>query len=58
MIRTLADRGDMAILLVEQYYDFARELADDYLVMQRGEFIARGLGKDMDSEGVRQLVAI
>ena len=58
VIRTLADRGDMAILLVEQYYDFARDLADDYLVMQRGEFIARGLGKDMDREGVRQLVAI
>ncbi len=58
VIRMLADRGDMAILLVEQYYDFARELADDYLVMQRGEFIARGLGRDMETQGVRQLVAI
>jgi urea transport system ATP-binding protein len=29
----LANRGDMAILLVEQYYDFEQELADDYLVM-------------------------
>lgn len=58
VIRMLADRGDMAILLVEQYYDFARELADEYLVMQRGEFIARGRGKDMEADGVRQLVAI
>ena len=58
VIRMLADRGDMAILLVEQYYDFARELADDYLVMERGEVIARGPGKDMDAQGVRQLVAI
>ena len=58
VIRMLADRGDMAILLVEQYYDFAQELADDYLVMERGEFIARGLGKDMETFGVRQLVAI
>ena len=58
MIRMLADRGDMAILLVEQYYDFAEELADDYLVMERGEFIARGNGKDMQANGVRQLVAI
>ena len=58
VIRRLADRGDMAILLVEQYYDFARELADDYLVMQRGEFIARGAGTDMDAHGVRELVAI
>ena len=57
-IRLLASRGDMAILLVEQYYDFAEELADDYLVMERGEFIARGLGQDMKANGVRQLVAI
>jgi urea transport system ATP-binding protein len=58
VIRMLADRGDMASLLVEQYYDFARDLADDYLVMQRGEFIARGRGKDMEAQGVRQLIAI
>ena len=58
VIRMLADRGDMAIMLVEQYYDFAAELADDYLVMERGEFIARGAGKDMEANGVRQIVAI
>ena len=58
VIRMLADRGDMAIVLCEQYYDFAQELADDYLVMERGEVIARGLGKDMEADGVRQLVAI
>ena len=58
VIRMLADRGDMAIVLCEQYYDFAQELADDYLVMERGEFIARGQGKDMEANGVRQLVAI
>ena len=58
MLADRADRGDMAILLVEQYYDFAQELADDYLVMERGEFIARGLGKNMQADGVRQLVAI
>ncbi len=58
VIRMLADRGDMAILLVEQYYDFAEALADDYLVMERGEFIGRGLGKDMQANGVRHMVAI
>jgi urea transport system ATP-binding protein len=58
VIRMLADRGDMAILLCEQYYDFAQELADDYLVMQRGEVIARGPGSEMESKGIRQLVAI
>ena len=58
VIRMLADRGTMAILLCEQYYDFARELADDYLVMERGEFIARGPAGEMDAKGVRQLVSI
>jgi urea transport system ATP-binding protein len=58
VIRMLADRGNMAILLCEQYYDFAQELADDYVVMERGAVIASGLGKDMQSQGVRQLVAI
>ncbi len=58
VIRMLADRGTMAIVLCEQYYDFAEELADDYLVMERGEFIARGPGHEMEAKGVRQLVAI
>jgi urea transport system ATP-binding protein len=58
VIRMLASRGNMAILLCEQYYDFAQELADDYLVMERGEIIARGAGRDMQANGVRELVAI
>jgi len=58
VIRMLADRGDMAIVLVEQYYDFAQELADKYLVMERGAVVASGLGKDMETNGVRKLVAI
>jgi urea transport system ATP-binding protein len=58
VIRMLAQRGTMAILLVEQYYDFAQELADDYLVMQRGQCVARGAGADMQANGVRELVAI
>jgi len=58
VIRKLAKRGDMAVLLCEQYYDFAEELADDYLVMERGEIIALGAGADMARQGVRHLVAI
>ena len=58
VIRMLADRGDMAILLCEQYYDFAEELADEYLVMERGEVIARGPGSEMATKGIRQLMAI
>lgn len=58
VIRKLADRGDMAILLVEQFYDFAQELADQYLVMARGEIIQQGRGENMQAEGVRGLVTI
>ena len=58
VIGELAKRGDMAILLVEQFYDFAAELADSYLVMSRGEIIQRGAGSQMEQEGVRGLVAI
>ena len=58
VIRMLADRGDMAIVLVEQYYDFAAELADQYLVMERGEIVQRGRGADMEAEGARQRMSI
>jgi len=57
-IRTLAETGELAILLCEQYYDFARSLADQYLVMERGEIVARGAGGDMDKDGVRRLLAV
>lgn len=58
VIKRLAAKGDMAILLVEQFYDFAAELADHYLVMSRGEIIQRGQGTQMEADGVRGLVAI
>jgi urea transport system ATP-binding protein len=58
VIRMLADRKTMAIVLVEQYYDFAAELADQYLVMERGEVVAQGRGADMEANGVRQRMSI
>lgn len=58
VISQLAHRGDMAILLVEQFYDFAQQLADKYLLMSRGSIIQSGFGENMESEGVRELVAI
>ncbi len=57
-IRSLAATGEMAILLVEQYYDFARALSDHYLVMERGEIVMRGAGADMDADGVREALAV
>ena len=58
VIRMLADRKTMAIVLVEQYYDFAAGLADQYLVMERGQVVAQGRGADMESDGVRQRMSI
>lgn len=57
-IEKVAATGEVAILLVEQYYDFARALADQYLVMERGEIIKRGAGADMDKDGVRELLSV
>ncbi len=57
-IRALAESGEMAILLVEQYYDFARSLADQYIVMERGEIVMRGEGKNMDADGVRERLSV
>ena len=58
VIRMLADRKTMAIVLVEQYYDFAAELADQYLVMERGQIVMRGRGADMAADGVRRKMSI
>jgi urea transport system ATP-binding protein len=61
-IRMLADKGlngqRMAVILVEQYYDFAEELADQYLVMERGEVVMRGRGADMKADGVKERMSI
>jgi len=58
VIRELAQRGDMAILLVEQYYEFARGLADHYAVMSRGEVVRRGRGAQMEEENVHSYLAL
>ena len=58
VIRKLADRKTMAIVLVEQFYDFAAELADAYVVMERGVVVARGAGSAMESDGVRTLMSV
>ena len=57
-IRSLVAAGDIAILLVEQYYDFAKSLADHYVVLSRGEVVARGLGTNMDRDNVRAHLAV
>ena len=57
-IRSLADSGEMAILLVEQYYDFAESLAGHYVVMSRGEVVKSGRGADMARDNVKALLSV
>ena len=57
-IRKLVAGGQMAILLVEQYYDFAKSLADHYVVLSRGEIVACGDGAAMDKEALRAHLAV
>jgi urea transport system ATP-binding protein len=57
-IEALTAGGEMAILLVEQYYDFAKSLADRYAVLSRGEVVARGDASAMDDDGVRGLLTV
>jgi len=58
VIRLLAKRGDMAIVLVEQYFEFARDLADDYLVMDRGEVVMSGTRAEMVEDDVRRYLTV
>lgn len=58
VISLLRSRGGMAVLLVEQYFEFARDLADDYLVMDRGEAVLSGLGAEMDEGKVRRYITV
>jgi urea transport system ATP-binding protein len=58
VIRALAGRGEMAILLVEQYFEFARDLAASYLVMERGEVVLSGRREDMDEVAVRRYLTV
>ncbi|MDO9025236.1 urea ABC transporter ATP-binding subunit UrtE [Zwartia sp.] len=58
VINLLRNRGDIAILLCEQYFDFARELADRFVVLSRGEVVATGDRSEMDSEDVRRYLSV
>ena len=58
VITLLAQRGDMAILLVEQYLDFARELADRFAVMERGEVVLSGNRGELDDQAIQRYLAI
>jgi urea transport system ATP-binding protein len=58
VIRLLRERGDIAILLCEQYFDFAHDLADKFMVLSRGEVVASGSKADMSDENVKRHLAV
>jgi len=58
IIRLLGQRGDMAIVLVEQYFEFARDLADSFLVMDRGEIVMQGTREEMVEDDVRRYLTV
>jgi urea transport system ATP-binding protein len=57
-ISYLRNKGDMAILLVEQYFDFAKELADQWYVMDRGEVTLSGTRATMDEDEIRKRMSV
>jgi len=58
VIRLLRQRGDIGILLCEQYFDFARALADKFVVLSRGEVVASGTQDQMECEDVKRHLAV
>jgi urea transport system ATP-binding protein len=58
VVRLLRQRGDIGILLCEQYFDFARALADRFVVLSRGEVVAAGAAPQMDGADVRRHLAV
>jgi len=58
VISLLRGRGEMAILLVEQYYDFARELAQRIIVMDRGDIVLNGTPEELDEQDVRRRLSV
>jgi urea transport system ATP-binding protein len=58
IIRLLGQRGDMAIVLVEQYFEFARDLADTFVVMDRGEVVMHGTREEMVEDDVRRYLTV
>jgi urea transport system ATP-binding protein len=56
VIRSL--KGSLSILLVEQFFDFAQAVADDYVVLVRGQVVSAGRGDQMEANNVRALISV
>ncbi|MEE1545554.1 MAG: urea ABC transporter ATP-binding subunit UrtE, partial [Alphaproteobacteria bacterium] len=58
VIRILREEGEMTILLVEQYFEFAQRLADRYVVLNRGEIVAQGTAESLVDDDVRSHLTV
>jgi len=58
VIRILCEKGDMAIVLVEQFFDFAYDLGDEFTVMKRGEVVLNKRADDLNRETLYRQVAV
>ncbi|MBO9477947.1 urea ABC transporter ATP-binding subunit UrtE [Shimia sp. R11_0] len=58
VIKLLRDKGEMAIVLVEQYFDFAYDLADRFVVLRRGEVLLQGSKAEMDRGALLDSVSV
>lgn len=58
IIGQLASRAEMAIILVEQYFEFARDLADTFVLLDRGEVVLAGAAADMEEDNVRRYLTV
>ena len=54
----LREKGEMAVLLVEQYFDFARDLADRFAVMDRGEIVLAGAMEDVPESEIKRHLTV
>jgi urea transport system ATP-binding protein len=58
VIAYLREKGDMAIILVEQYFDFAHDLGDRFYVLKRGAVAMEGTKTTLTREALREVVSV
>ena len=58
VIKYLASTEKIGIILVEQYFDFARHLSDNYYVLNKGKIVLSGKGKEMNKKKVQSYLTV
>jgi urea transport system ATP-binding protein len=58
VIALLRDRGEMAIVLVEQYFEFAKRLADNFIILNRGKIVLSGRQQDLEGTAAKDHLTV